>query len=84
MNLVVDISIKNLDYNSFMVWYCPKWLLYPAIVYLTITWALPILMLWLDPWNVVVAWFWLYLVGGTILWCGIVPMVTLIHYWGMK
>lgn len=83
MNQVMDVTMKSLDYNSFILWYCPRWLLRPAIVYLTITWAIPFLTLWLPVWDVVVAWFWLYLVGGGVLWCGIVPVATLIRYWRM-
>lgn len=84
MKQVMNVTMNSLDYNSFMLWYCPKWLLRPAIVYLTITFCIPVLLLWFDPWNVVVAWFWLYLVGGGTLWCGIVPVVTLIRYWRLK
>lgn len=79
MNTPIGKSfIYGMEYNSYILWHCPKWLLYPAIVYLTITYFIPVLLLWFDPWQVVRLWFWLYLIGGGILWLGIVPLVTLI------
>ena len=53
MNTPIGIG---LEYNSFILWHCPRWLLYPAIVYLTITYCIPLLVLWFEPWDVVVAW----------------------------